>query len=80
MQIIRLAFTSKDVVLKGAGKMKLKDGSLDLQFDTKFLDIKIIKIIDDIKNLFVGGIYTVKIVGTFDKPKAEVKMLPYLFD
>jgi hypothetical protein len=80
MQIKKLVFTSKDVILKSAGKMKLKDGSLDLQFDTKFLDIKIIKIIDDIKNLFVSGIYTVKIGGTFSDPKAEVKLLPILFE
>ena len=79
MQIRKLVFTSKDVILKSAGKMKLKDGSLDLQFDTKFLDIKI-KILDDIKNLFAGAIYTVKIGGTFSDPKAEVKPLPILFE
>ena len=79
MQIKKLVFTSKDVILKSAGKMRLKDGSLNLQFDTKFLDIKI-KIIDDIKNLFVGAIYTVKIGGTFANPKAEIKPLPYLLE
>ncbi|MEW6026690.1 MAG: hypothetical protein AB1599_05305 [Planctomycetota bacterium] len=77
MLIRKLSFTSKDVILKSAGKMKLKDGSLDLQFDTQFLDTKIL-IFDKLKNWIFGQIYTVKVVGTFDKPKAEIKVLPIL--
>ncbi|MDI6733309.1 MAG: hypothetical protein QME51_04725 [Planctomycetota bacterium] len=77
MQIRRLLLISKNVILKGAGKVKLSDGALDIQFDTQFFDIKI-PILDKIKNLFMSGIYTVKVGGTFSKPKAEIKPLPIL--
>jgi len=80
MNIRRLIFSSNDVVLKGAGKMKLSDGSLDMQFDAKFLKSIIPKIIiiGWIKDLIIKGLYTIKVEGNWDNPQAEIKPLPFL--
>ncbi|MFH1230310.1 MAG: AsmA-like C-terminal domain-containing protein [Planctomycetota bacterium] len=80
MNIRRLIFSSKDVILKGAGKMKLDDGSLDIQFDAKFLKsiIPKIPIVEWLKEFFLKSIYTIKVEGTFSNPKAEIKPLPFL--
>jgi hypothetical protein len=80
MNIRRLIFSSKDVILKGAGKMKLDDGALNIQFDTQFLKsiIPKIPIFEPIKNFFLKNIYTIKVEGTFSNPQAEIKPLPIL--
>ncbi|MFH0888452.1 MAG: hypothetical protein V1871_04520 [Planctomycetota bacterium] len=80
MNIRRLIFSSKDVILKGAGKMKLEDGVLDIQFDTQFPKsiIPKIPVFEQIKEFFLKNIYTIKVEGTFSDPKAEIKPLPIL--
>lgn len=81
MNIRRLIFSSNDVILKGAGKMKLDDGSLDIQFDAAKFPKSIIPkipIFDWLKEFFLKNIYTIKVEGTFSNPKAEIKPLPFL--
>jgi len=83
MQIRRLAFTSKDVVLKGAGKMNLKDGSLDIPIAVKFISKSLLDkllLIKEFTNIVAPGIYTVKVTGTFNDPKIEQKPLPFILD
>ena len=79
INVNRLILISKSVTLRGKGAIEL-DGSLDLRFDTEFAPwfLPNIKLLKDITELFKTGIYTIKIEGTFAKPKAMLKPLPIL--
>jgi hypothetical protein len=80
MNIKRLIFNSKDVILKGKGEVNLKDGNVNLRVDAQFTKsiIPNIPIVKEIKDLITKGIYTIEIKGPFTDPKAEIKPLPIL--
>lgn len=79
LNVGRLILASKSITLKGKGTIEL-DGALDLQVDTEFAPwfLPNIKLLKTFTQLVKSGIYTIKIGGTFTKPKSSLEPLPIL--
>lgn len=79
IHILSSKFESPDITLKGKGTIKF-DGNLDIQCDTTANSKSIIpvEIMKTLFKLFTKQIYTIKIEGTFNNPRPELKLLPYL--